>query len=98
VRRFALALTVALLTFSASGVAALVISEPCTNTEPSAQDDGACPPMCVTCGCCAQAAEPAVFVIAQTLGSPVADVIPSIHRLQKANPQAILHVPKLSVA
>jgi hypothetical protein len=98
VRRPVLALIVVLLTFSTSGVAALVIPEPCTNAEQSARDDGACPPMCVTCACCAQAAEPAVFVIAQSLGAPVADVMAAIPRLQKTNPRAILHVPKPSVA
>jgi len=56
VRRFALVIIVAALTFSASGVSAFVTAEPCTGYEQSGQEDGRCPPMCVTCGCCVQAA------------------------------------------
>jgi len=70
VRRFALAIIVALLTFSASGVYALVIAEPCTGYEQPGQDDGACPPTCVTCGCCAQAVEPVAVVISAIPGLP----------------------------
>jgi len=60
VRRFALAIIVALSTFSASGAYALVITEPCTGYEQPGQDVGACPPTCVTCGCCALAVETVV--------------------------------------
>ena len=98
VRRFALGIIVALLTFSASGVSSLVISEPCTGYEQPGQEDGACAPTCVTCGCCAQAAEPAVLPVTTSLEAPVTDVCPLIPRLPKANPSDVLHVPKLQTA
>ena len=98
VRRFALTLIVALLTFTASGVAALAIPEPCTGFEQSGQDDGACPPMCVTCGCCAQAAEPVGVSVARAPEVPLADITLVIPRLPKASPHDILHVPKLPFA
>jgi hypothetical protein len=47
VRRIALAIIVALLTFSASGVVSLVRAEPCTANEPAGSDDSNCPPACV---------------------------------------------------
>ena len=93
-----LAIIVALLTFSASGVYSLVIAEPCTGYEQPGQDDGACPPTCVTCGCCAQAAEPAIVTIASSFEAPVSDLGPVIPRLPKPGPRDILHVPKLALA
>jgi hypothetical protein len=97
VRRFALAIIVALLTFSASGVHSLVIAETCIGTEQPGQDEGACPPTCVTCGCCAQAAEPAA-PLATPLETPIADVAPLASRASKTTPHDILHVPKLRFA
>ena len=97
-RRFALAVIVALLTFSASGVYSLVIAEPCTGYEQPGQDDGACPPTCVTCGCCAQAAEPATVTITSSFEAPVSDLDPVMPRLPKTGPRDILHVPKLGLA
>ena len=98
VQRFALTIIVALLTFSAAGVSALVIAEPCTTYEQPGRDDGACPPTCVTCGCCAQAAEPVVIFAASSLALAVADISPLIPRLPKTSPRDILHVPKLRLA
>jgi hypothetical protein len=95
VRGYVLAVIVALLTFSASGAYALVIAEPCTGYEQPGQEDGACPPTCVTCGCCAQAAEPAILPVGSSLKASVTDVSPLIPRVPKANPGDILHVPKL---
>jgi len=94
VRRFALAIVVALLMLSASGVSALVMGEPCTGYEAPGREDGACAPMCVTCGCCAQAAEPVILLVTRSLEAPVADVSPLIPRLPKTSPSDILHVPK----
>ena len=94
VRRFALAIIVALLTFSASGVYALVIAEPCTGYEQPGQDDGACPPTCVTCGCCAQAVEPVAVVISAIPETPIADVSDLLPNLPRTTPRGILHVPK----
>jgi hypothetical protein len=98
VRRFILAIIVALLTVSASGVYSLVIAEPCTGYEQAGQDDGACPPTCVTCGCCAQAAEPAVLALATSLETPITDVAALVSRTPKTAPHDILHVPKLRLA
>ena len=98
VRRFALAIIVALLTFSASGVSASSLAEPCTGYEPPGSDDSACPPTCVTCGCCAQAAEPAIMPVASSLEAPVADISPVIPRVPKTSPRDILHVPKPRLA
>jgi hypothetical protein len=98
VRRFALAIIVALLTFSASGTFALVVAEPCTGYEQPGQDDGTCPPTCVTCGCCAQAAEPAILPMASSLELPVTGVSPLLPHVPTARPRDIMHVPKPRLA
>jgi hypothetical protein len=98
VRRFAFTIIVALLTFSASGAYALVIAEPCTGYEQPGHDDGACPPTCVTCGCCAQAVEPVAVVISVTPDTPIADVSDVLPSFQRATPRDILHVPKIRFA
>jgi len=92
VRRLVLAIIVGVLTFSASGLPSLIAGEPCTGYEQPG--DAACPPTCVTCGCCAQAAEPALVPVTSSLEVPVADVSPLIPHLAKASPRDILHVPK----
>lgn len=94
VRRFAFAIIVACLSFSASGVSALIVTEPCTGYEQADPEDGACPPTCVTCGCCAQAVEPAVLPVTNSFHAPVVDVRPLTSRLPKTTPRDILHVPK----
>lgn len=98
VRRFALAVVVGLLAFSASGVSALVINEPCMGYELPGQDDGNCPPTCVTCGCCAQAIEPSPLPITEALPVPPFErrVVPV--QYPKAPPSDILHVPRLLLA
>ena len=97
VQRFALAIIVGLLTLSASGVSTLVAGEPCTGYEITGQgeDDGACPPTCVTCGCCAQAAEPVGIAISSSLDIPVAHLIAVLPGIPRTDPLDILHVPKL---
>jgi hypothetical protein len=94
--RLALAIIVVLLTFSVSGLSALVTAEPCTGFEPQPQqhDDRACPPTCVTCGCCAQAVEPVTMTVALVFAAPVALVSFLLPRLPKTTPRDILHVPK----
>src|SRR3990172_3460423 len=89
VRRFALAIIVALLTFSASGVSALVMDEPCTGYEQPGREDGVCPPTCVTCGCCAQAAEPVILPVTSSPEARVADVSPLVPRLPRTSPRDI---------
>ena len=93
VRRFALAVVVALLTFSFSGLPALVTAEPCTSLGQAAED-GSCPPTCVACRCCAQAAEPALVLVAITPHSPVIDIATLSPGVPRVTSREILHVPK----
>lgn len=97
-RRLALSIIVAVLTFSASGAYALVIAEPCTGYEQPGQEDAACPPTCVTCGCCAQAVEPVAVVISTTPDSPVAHISDLLPNFPRTSPRDILHVPKIRFA
>jgi hypothetical protein len=98
VQRFALAAIVALLTFTASGVSALIVPEPCTAYEQPGQEDGACPPTCVRCGCCARAAETIVPQTEESLDITVAEFHSTTPSLPKTQPRDILHVPKLRFA
>jgi hypothetical protein len=97
-RRFALAIIVTWLTFSASGASALAFDEPCTVSEQPGQEDGICPPTCVTCGCCAQAAEPGILAVASSPEAPVAQNDALIPRVPQTRARDILHVPKLRLA
>jgi hypothetical protein len=95
VRRFALAIIVSLLTFSASGVSTLFVDEPCTGYEqPGGRERGTCPPTCVTCGCCEHAIEPAVVAVMSSMEIPVAEINAVVPRALKTHPRDILHVPK----
>ena len=93
-RQFVLAIIVGLLTFSASGLPTLIAGEPCTGYEQPGSEDAACPPTCVTCGCCAQAVEAAVIPVTSSFEAPVADVSPFAPRPATTSPRDILHVPK----
>ncbi len=97
-RRLALALIVGLLSFSATGVAGLIIGEPCLDFTLSAEDDNNCPPTCVTCGCCAQAAEPNAIVVTNSPGTPVPQFAAVLPPFTETDPRDILHVPKLRSA
>lgn len=96
--RFALAILVALLAFASAGVSALVVGEPCSVLEQSGQEDAACPPTCVTCGCCAQAVEPAAIQVASSPDVPAADIQNPVPRQPTTPARDILHVPKPLVA
>lgn len=96
--RFVLACIVALLTFSASGAYTLVLAEPCAAAEQQGHEDAACPPTCVTCGCCVHAAEPMALTVAAIVESPVADVSPIVSLQPRTGSRDILHVPKSRVA
>jgi hypothetical protein len=100
VQRFAFAIIVGLLTLSASGVSMVIAGEPCTGFELTGQgeDDGACPPTCVTCGCCAQAAEPVAVAVSSSPDIRVSDLIAVLPRIPHTDPLDILHVPKLRLA
>jgi hypothetical protein len=95
VRRLALAIIVALLAFSASGVLSLVTPEPCTATDACGDDRQGCAPTCATCGCCAQAAQ---IVTVSIPASPdrlvVTDVVATAPQFLDTDPAGILHVPK----
>jgi hypothetical protein len=95
VRRLVLAIVVGLLTLSAAGVSGLVIDEPCTAYELPGSDEGACPPTCVTCGCCAQAVEPVLVAVAISPDAAIAGVPSVLPELPPTAPRDILHVPKL---
>ena len=74
-RRFVLTIIVASLTISASGVSSLALTEPCSDSQPIGTDTGACPPTCVTCGCCAQAVEPITVALPGSPDLVVTDVL-----------------------
>ena len=97
-RQFALAIIVGLLALSASGVSTLIAGEPCTGYELTGEgeDDGPCPPTCVTCGCCAQAAETVAVAVSTSPDIPVSDLIAVLPRIPRTDPLDILHVPKLA--
>jgi hypothetical protein len=92
--RLARTLVVALLMFTASGAYALVVAEPCDSVEQLSRDQDACPPMCVTCGCCAQAVEPVTLAVSVVPDTPLAIVDFLLPPLPKITPLDILHVPK----
>ena len=92
VRSFALALLVALLGFSVSGIAALVEPEACAFAERTSHQD--CAPTCVTCGCCAQAVEPSLSVAIEVVELKVVTSPTPTYLLLKAEPRDVLHVPK----
>jgi hypothetical protein len=95
VGRFALAFVVGLLSLSASGVSSLIVAEPCGyQLTGQAEDDRACPPTCATCGCCAQAAEPAPVAGASSPDSLVSGLLSVLPDLLDADPRDILHVPR----
>jgi hypothetical protein len=100
VRRFVYAIIVGLLTLSASGMSTVVAGEPCTDFELTRQgeDDGACPPTCVTCGCCAQAAEPVAVVVSSSPDIPPSNLAAVLPGIPRTDPLDILHVPKLALA
>lgn len=95
VHRFALALIVAFLSLSASGLSGLVLVEPCAAYEQTNQDDGACPPTCVTCGCCAQAVETVAIAVANRPDVPSPDLVAIVPVLLESQARDVLHVPKL---
>ena len=95
--RFATILVTVVLAFSASGVADLVLPEPCPPGESSTEDPGGCPATCVRCNCCAQptdlfAASPAPYRVVRLDYAPVA-----ASDVRVPESREILHVPKVSL-
>jgi hypothetical protein len=97
-RRVVFACVVALLTFSTSGISALTVAEPCTAYEQPGREDRSCPPSCVTCGCCAQAAEPVVVVAPHSPQDRIVHGIPFSRRVPQTRAREVLHVPKSILA
>lgn len=95
-RRFAFALIVVLLSVAASGATSLMAGEPCTRHERAGQtqNDGACPPTCVTCGCCAHAAEVAAIHFDRSPDIPFVQPATRIRQVPSTDPRDILHVPR----
>ena len=97
VRRLTLAVLLTLLALSASGAPSMFVPEPCGSNEP-VRSHSVCPPTCVTCGCCAQAAEPVLLSLTSSPEVLLTGIVDSLPRLPKAAPRDILHVPKLRLA
>jgi hypothetical protein len=93
-----LAIVVGVLMLSASGASAIVVPEPCAGEEQAGRDDGGCPPTCVTCGCCAQAAEPVMLRTAISPDAPIAAILARPAGPPQARARDILHVPKPALA
>lgn len=91
---FLLAAMVALLVVSASGVLTLVVLEPCATSAVAGQDDGTCPPTCVTCGCCAQSVEIVAVLVVANPELIACDVRQPLRSEPQATSFDILHVPK----
>jgi hypothetical protein len=98
VRRVLLAIIVGLLALSASGASTLILAEPCGGYDLAGDPDGACPPTCVTCGCCAQPAESVPITVQRSREAPVDDVEQLLPPVLKTDPHDILHVPKRRLA
>jgi hypothetical protein len=94
VQRLALAVLVGVLTFSVSGVSSLTAPEPCGANESAGATDRPCPPTCVTCGCCTQAAEESVLLLTSLPDSPLIERSAPLLTLYDSAPRDILHVPK----
>ena len=93
-RSFLRLLVVGLLMFSASGVSALVVDDACSLFEQSDGGDRDCPPTCVTCGCCGQAAEPGTVIVPMSLRVAAARPSAEPLRFPATEPIDVLHVPK----
>jgi hypothetical protein len=98
VRRFLFATIVAVLAISASGVLGLIVTEPCTAGQLAGEEDGRCPPTCVTCGCCAQAVEPATVTTGKSLDVLATCITAVLPPLPRTDPREILHVPRPRLA
>lgn len=95
---FVLAIVVGMLTFSVSGVSALIVPEPCTPYEQAGREDGACPPTCVRCGCCTRAAETMALQTEESIDITAVEFHVNTPSLPSTQPRDILHVPKLRLA
>jgi hypothetical protein len=97
-RRLVLATIVGVLAISVSGVSSLIVTEPCNAGQFAGEDDGRCPPTCVTCGCCAQAVEPATVTTGESPDVAATCITTVLPPLPRTDPREILHVPRLRLA
>ena len=93
-RWFAQFAFVALMAFSASGLADLAVPEPCQLVESTTQEDSECPATCVRCTCCAQSIEILSIGLVSTPIRLIADAVPVRKFVSPGNPSDVLHVPR----
>ena len=89
-------LLVALLVFNASGAAELLETYDCPPGETSATHQ-TCPPTCVRCNCCFQAAEVTSVLPVISVSFALARFAAPHTALPHADDREILHVPKVSL-
>ena len=97
VNRFSQFALVALMGFSASGLADLAVPEPCQLVESTTEQDSDCPATCVRCMCCAQSIE---ILTVRGVSTPVrfvADAVAAPRSVLPGDTAEILHVPRPSV-
>ncbi len=82
-----------LLALGVSGVASLVVPEPCAAVA-STGDDGTCPPTCVTCGCCHHAVDVTSVLPILVSPTPPTEATEPLRSLSDRDPRDILHVPR----
>jgi hypothetical protein len=95
VGRFLFLIVLGVLAMDATGVEALVLPEPCTSAEQT-QSDGACPPLCARCVCCAQPIVPeiAMSIVSTPVQQGVIEVCSG--RIPQTVPSKVFHVPKFA--
>jgi hypothetical protein len=84
------------MVLNVGGLPSLFLPEPCGLSDRSNAPDGACPPSCVLCGCCAQPAVPSLFGVQIAADLPARSFPPPVPALVSVDPREILHVPKSS--
>lgn len=90
-----IALFVAMLAFSTSGVLELVVPEPCSINEATGEEDGNCAPTCIRCNCCGRSIEVVAAAVSVRVNVTTgAFSLPEF--VSSASPAEILHVPKRS--
>ena len=95
VARLYFLIVLGVLAMDATGVEALVLPEPCTSAQQT-QSDGACPPLCARCVCCAQPIVPeiAVSIVSTLIQQRFIEVCSG--SVPQTAPSKIFHVPKFA--
>jgi len=94
VRRLLFVFLLGFLVLDATGLEALVRSEPCTSIQDT-EPDGTCPPTCARCACGLQVIVPDFGV--PIASAPVRETYIDLYsrRVPRVLPSKIFHVPKL---